>query len=401
MKKKKVLNILLLGTEFVNCCVIVIYLIFLITGHPIEGIEHTIRILITSIIVVIGGLIIFLINNYINNKLASSIFLIFISILIYVSDTPYELVWGRALLVLTLPIIMAGLVLKPSASLIVSFFIIIINILICFNVGFLPSFISLTVYILIAFITWFSLINLEQSIKKYREAYKRENFYKDLFAHDTNNILQNILLALELYMHEIKITDACDKRLTLYGILDQIYRGAHLVRNIWQFSKFTESKVVLKSVSFKKILEETIKNVKSRFERKVVNINVENLSQNIFVKVDGFLFVVFENILFNSVLHNDNKIVEISIIISKVQENGKKFLKVEFIDNGVGIPDSQKPYLFNRDLNEDKSHSGLGLGLSLIKNILNRYKAKIWVENRISEDYTKGSNFILMFPQVD
>ena len=50
-----------------------------------------------------------------------------------------------------------------------------------------------------------------------------------------------------------------------------------------------------------------------------------------------FLLDVFENILINSVIHNDNSIVGISIRISNIQEERKQFLKAEFIDNGVGL----------------------------------------------------------------
>lgn len=66
----------------------------------------------------------------------------------------------------------------------------------------------------------------------------------------------------------------------------------------------------------------------------------------------------------------------------------------------MGIPDSLKLNIFHRESAGDRSLIGLGLGLSLVKSILNQYKAKIWVENKIPEDYTKGSNFILMFPKV-
>ena len=40
----------------------------------------------------------------------------------------------------------------------------------------------------------------------------------------------------------------------------------------------------------------------------------------------------------------------------------------------------------------------MGLGLSLIKKILINHNAKIWVEDKIPNDYTKGSNFKISFP---
>ena len=70
---------------------------------------------------------------------------------------------------------------------------------------------------------------------------------------------------------------------------------------------------------------------------------------------------------------------------------------MQFIDNGIGIPDARKEIIFQRS--SEKSVSGRGLGLSLVKNIINYYDGDILVKNRIRGDYTKGSNFIIFIPK--
>ena len=40
----------------------------------------------------------------------------------------------------------------------------------------------------------------------------------------------------------------------------------------------------------------------------------------------------------------------------------------------------------------------MGLGLSLVKEIITSYNGHIWVENRVSDDYTKGSVFVVLIP---
>jgi len=52
----------------------------------------------------------------------------------------------------------------------------------------------------------------------------------------------------------------------------------------------------------------------------------------------------------------------------------------------------------NREINRSK---GMGIGLSLIKKIIMGYHNKIWIENRIENDYRKGSNFIILISQAN
>jgi len=40
----------------------------------------------------------------------------------------------------------------------------------------------------------------------------------------------------------------------------------------------------------------------------------------------------------------------------------------------------------------------MGLGLSLVKSIIDSYDGQIWVENRVSDDYSKGSDFVILIP---
>ena len=64
-------------------------------------------------------------------------------------------------------------------------------------------------------------------------------------------------------------------------------------------------------------------------------------------------------------------------------------------DYGKGISDSMKKELFERFYSKAK---GSGLGLSIIKTLVERYKGKIWVGDRIYEDYTQGTTFGMIFP---
>ncbi len=240
--------------------------------------------------------------------------------------------------------------------------------------------------------------NLKESEEKYRKAYEHENFYKDLFAHDMNNILQSMLLSLEL--SEIKNIENSEQiRKSLRDIKRQIKRASNLVNNVNKFSEIESSKNNFSIIDIIDVLKQAITTAEKISNEKKVKVCIDNRCESPKVLADGFLLDVFENILINAIIHNKNPLVEINLKISNIYKNQEKLLKIEFKDNGKGIPNQIKKVLFNRVIyNQDKSVSGLGLGLSLIKEILNRYDAKIWIEDNDPNDISKGSIFIITFP---
>jgi len=86
--------------------------------------------------------------------------------------------------------------------------------------------------------------------------------------------------------------------------------------------------------------------------------------------------------------------------ISKHQENAKNYVKIEFIDNGIGITDEQKALIFQGGFVKKKRARGMGFGLSVVKKIIEHYNGKIWVVNKVKGDFTQGSNFILLIPEA-
>lgn len=97
--------------------------------------------------------------------------------------------------------------------------------------------------------------------------------------------------------------------------------------------------------------------------------------------------------------HNNNPIIKITVISSKLIKNNIKYIKLEPIDNGLGISDTHKTTIFERGALETSSFYRLGLGLSLVKRLVESYDGRIWVKDRIEGDYTKGSKFNLLIKE--
>ena len=236
---------------------------------------------------------------------------------------------------------------------------------------------------------------------KITEAYNRLDFYKDLFFHDINNVFQHILTSVELCDKYKNSLEASEKLEELSDIVkEQVLRGAKLISNIRKISKIESESPPLQTINIKKLLEKSINLLNITYKEREIKIQVDTLSDEFYFQGNELFQDVCENILLNSIKHNDNLIPEILIKISEETINEKSYIKTVFIDNGVGIEDSRKKLIFLRGFNEDLSTTGMGFGLSLVKTIIDSYNGKIWVEDRVLGDYSQGSKFIILLPKV-
>jgi len=183
-------------------------------------------------------------------------------------------------------------------------------------------------------------------------------------------------------------------------IKDQLTRGSKLVSNIRKLSKLEEEEISIKKVESCTILKKSITYVKNAYQDRDITIQVESIEKLFYVKANELLEDLFENILINAIKYHESPIVEILIKISREKKEDINYVKMEFIDKGIGIVDSRKKIVFQRGYSEEKSILGMGLGLSLVQKIIDNFEGKIWVEDRVYGDYTKGSNFVILIPEV-
>ncbi len=244
--------------------------------------------------------------------------------------------------------------------------------------------------------------NLKQSETNYRRAFNRAEFYKDLFAHDINNILQSVLTAADINLMKLRKLEVSKDLLEVnHSIKEQVNRGAKLVSNIRKLSLIEEQEIKLQPINFIKILEKSINFIKKSYKHQQIEIQISQEEDLPNINANDFLEDVFENILLNAVKYSQNLKKEILVKISKEKKAELNYVKIEFIDNGIGIPDLTKEKIFHRTYNEGRSVGGLGLGLSLVKKIVETYNGHIWVENKIKDDHSKGSNFVLLLHEVE
>ncbi|MBD3256444.1 MAG: PAS domain S-box protein [Candidatus Lokiarchaeota archaeon] len=244
-------------------------------------------------------------------------------------------------------------------------------------------------------------IKLENSEKKYRKAYRRANCFKGLFNHDISNIFNSISNSIEL-SHSM-LSNGGDKTQILKNfelIEQQLRRGKKLIYNIRNLSEIEESEMPIIPINVFENMNSAIEFVKYTFQQRNLKIKVDSEDSEIVVQANELLLDVFENILINAVDYNEQEEVLIEIKITKYQFEGRKYVKFEFKDNGLGIEDERKRIIFEKGENRNKNSKGLGLGLSLVSKFLEMCEGKVWVEDRVPGDYTQGSNFIVLIKEA-
>jgi PAS domain S-box-containing protein len=184
-------------------------------------------------------------------------------------------------------------------------------------------------------------------------------------------------------------TDKLDKagKDQLELLVSRVNRMYALIDGILEYSKFERISKV--KVNINKIVTEVIdmiappKNIKITVENKLPSILCEKTH----------IVEIFQNLLSNAINYMDKP--EGIIKIGCVEDNG--YWKFSVSDNGPGIDERyfEKIFQIFQILSAIDEQESTGLGLALVKKIVNMYKGKVWVESKVGH----GSTFFFMLPK--
>ncbi len=134
---------------------------------------------------------------------------------------------------------------------------------------------------------------------------------------------------------------------------------------------------------------------------KEVRINSNITEGQYFIRGNDLLFDVFANLLNNAVKFDEHEIVEIDVNIdsSASASADGAYWQIEVEDHGHGISDEYKEVVFNRLEQAGESSQGSGLGLTIVKNVVESYGGTVRVEDRVRGDCKRGSKFIIDLPK--
>jgi len=179
--------------------------------------------------------------------------------------------------------------------------------------------------------------------------------------------------------------------------LEEINYMSKVLEDLFLLSKSDENQVKLdfKQFDLKPFLEEVCKHAEVLAEEKHIKIIITYL-EAIQIKGDE---VRLRQMIWN-ILHNGIKYTQIGGELKVSLRNDGKFCLITIQDTGIGIPEDELAFIFNRFYRVDKARSrdegGSGLGLSICKQIAEAHKGAIEVESKLSI----GTRFKIRLPVI-
>jgi PAS domain S-box-containing protein len=223
---------------------------------------------------------------------------------------------------------------------------------------------------------------------------KKLEFYKDLITHDIANILTNINIAIELFEYEsknIKIDSQIDDMIDLVN--SQTQNGLNLLSNIQTVEEIEDKQLKPSKVNISEILRNIIQ--ESPISKRLDSvINLKDNNSNIYAMAGSLVKHVFENLIINGINHNVSKKKYVNVEISQIKQGDSKYVKIDFIDNGLGVPDSLKQKIFQKQHQSDLPSKGMGIGLYLVREIIRSYNGVI----EVKDNKPQGSIFTVILP---
>ena len=205
------------------------------------------------------------------------------------------------------------------------------------------------------------------------------------FSSDASHELRTPLTVLQGQNELVlsKLRDPKEYQEVIISNLEEIKYMSKVLEDLFVLSRSDENQVLLnyKRMDLRDLVEEVCRHAEILAEEKDISIVIAFLEQ---VKINGDE-VRLRQMVWN-ILHNGIKYTQPGgeLKVSLLEESGFALLSIQ--DTGIGIPEKDLPFIFDRFYRVDKARSkdegGSGLGLSICRHIAEAHKGKIKVESK-------------------
>lgn len=213
--------------------------------------------------------------------------------------------------------------------------------------------------------------------------------FTHIASHDLKAPLRAISMLVEWVVEESMDVLNEDSKSKMTMIVDRVKRMYGFLDGMLAYSKIGASQVQRTELN----LNEVVKDV----------INSLNIPNHITIKINHLptiysgelhLTQVFQNLISNAVMHMDKDEGTVEVGVSEV--DGEKHFYVK--DNGPGIEDIhfEKIFIIFQTLNARDSLESTGIGLTIVKKIIESYGGQVWLESELGQ----GTCFYFTLPQT-
>ena len=237
---------------------------------------------------------------------------------------------------------------------------------------------------------------ISRSFERLAQANRLKSEFVSIVSHQLRSPLSNMRWALEILMSG-NMGKIEEKQLEYFSILrENSDRMRELVKDLLTVSRIETARLSFKKEMFS--LEELVKELISSFEpfSKASNTEISFQAEKDLPMVlsdRSKIKLVIENLIDNAIRYTKGK-GKIEIKLKK--KDGSVYFEIK--DNGAGIPKEDQKYIFQKFFRSKSAlryqTEGSGLGLYIVKSILEKAKGKIGFRSREG----KGSTFWFTLP---
>ena len=236
-----------------------------------------------------------------------------------------------------------------------------------------------------------------QDFEEMRRRLKEYTEEKSLIEKENRELISNIshdlktpITAVKGYVEGIMdgVADTPEKMdryvRTIYNKTNEM---DHLINELTFYSKIDTNRIpyTFNKLNVEDYFEDCSEEVGLELETRGIELVYANyVEKDVMVIADGEqIRRVIHNIISNAIKYMDKPKGIIQIRIKDVGD----FIQIEIEDNGKGIGPKDLPYIFDRfyrtDVSRNSSKGGSGIGLSIVKKILEDHGGKVWATSRL------------------
>ena len=215
-------------------------------------------------------------------------------------------------------------------------------------------------------------------------------------SHDLRAPLRSITGFSNILEEEFaaELPDEAKRLLTI--IVNNASKMSTLIEELLTFSRVGVTVAKYAPLELDKIVENTWREAISAFDKSdAVKVNFCELPN--IVGTQSMIHQVFINLFSNALKYSSNRNEIIIDVVVEKEYDG--FVEIAIIDNGCGFDMKYHDKLFGvfQRLHSEDEYKGTGVGLALVKRIIDKHQGKIWAESELD----KGTKFIVKLPTVE